>query len=291
MMIWQGLEVFLAVVEQGSFSKAAEKLEVSTSYVSRQVLQLEQRLGTVLIQRTTRTQNLTDAGRQYAAKLKVIQQELIDATNQAQGVQNTPKGLIKIAAAGDFVANQVAPRIADFLKLYPEVTVDLDFNNRNVDLVEEGFDLAIRFGQLQDSNLVARKLCTRPMTWVVSKDYQSQHGDIHHPYELHQHNCLSATHGRWRFVICQQQEEVKVSGNWRSNNSFALINACLAGLGVAHLAKDIVQPYVEQGQLTYILEPFQVNDGATWLVYPRKDLMPYRVRLLIEFLLNGFAKK
>ncbi|MBD1582723.1 LysR family transcriptional regulator [Pseudoalteromonas sp. S16_S37] len=289
MIVWQGLEVFLAVVEQGSFSKAANKLETSTSYVSRQIQQLEKRLGTTLIQRTTRTQNLTDAGRQYASKLKAIQQELVDATNLVQGVQNTPKGQIRIAAAGEFVANQVAPQIADFLKLYPEVSIEIDFNNRNVDLVEEGFDLAIRFGLLQDSNLIARKLCARPMTWVVSKDYQSIHGSIRHPYELHQHNCLSATQGRWRFMICEQIEEIKVSGNWRSNNSFALINACLAGLGVAHLAKDIVQPYVEQGELEYILAPFQVNDGATWLVYPRKDLMPYRVRLLIEFLIERFA--
>ncbi|NOU53016.1 LysR family transcriptional regulator [Pseudoalteromonas sp. JBTF-M23] len=287
--MWQGLEVFLAVVEQGSFSKAADKLETSTSYVSRQIQQLEKRLGTTLIQRTTRTQNLTDAGRQYASKLKAIQQELVDATNLVQGVQNTPKGQIRIAAAGEFVANQVAPQIASFLKRYPEVSIEIDFNNRNVDLVEEGFDLAIRFGRLQDSNLIARKLCARPMTWVVSKDYQSVHGRIRHPYELHQHNCLCATQGRWRFMICEQIEEIKVTGNWRSNNSFALINACLASLGVAHLAKDIVQPYVEQGKLEYILEPFQVNDGATWLVYPRKDLMPYRVRLLIEFLIESFA--
>ncbi|BBN80059.1 LysR family transcriptional regulator [Pseudoalteromonas sp. A25] len=289
MVIWQGLEVFLAVVEQGSFSKAAEKLETSTSYVSRQIQQLEKRLGTTLIQRTTRSQNLTDAGRQYATKLKVIQQELIDATNHVQGVQNTPKGQIKIAAAGEFVANHVTPRIAEFIKVYPEVSVDIDFNNRNVDLVEEGFDLAIRFGLLQDSNLIARKLCPRPMTWVVSKGYQNIHGNIRHPYELCQHNCLSASQGRWRFNICDQIEEIKVAGNWRSNNSFALINACLAGLGVAHLAKDIAQPYVDQGKLEYVLESFQVNDGATWLVYPRRDLMPYRVRLLIEFLIDSFA--
>ncbi|OHU84631.1 transcriptional regulator [Pseudoalteromonas amylolytica] len=289
MVSWQGLEVFLTVVEQGSFSKAADKLDVSASYISRQVQQLEQRLGTVLIQRTTRSQNLTDAGRQYATKLKVIQQELVDATNQVQGVQNTPKGPIRISGAGDFVANQVAPKIAEFLKLYPEVNVDIDFNNRNVDLVEEGFDLAIRFGLLQDSNLIARKLYTRPMTWVVSQNYQAQKGMIRHPYDLQNHNCLTGAHGRWRFMICEQLEEIKVSGNWRSNNSYALINACLAGLGVAHMAKDIVQPYVERGQLSYILEPFQVNDGATWLVYPRKDLMPYRVRLLIEFLLDSFA--
>jgi DNA-binding transcriptional LysR family regulator len=277
------------VVENGSFSKAAERLDVSTSYVSRQIQQLEQRLGTVLIQRTTRTQNLTDAGRQYAAKLKVIQQELVDATNQVQGVQNTPKGLIRIAGAGDFVANQVAPRIAEFLQRYPEVEIDLDFNNRNVDLIEEGFDLAVRFGQLQDSNLIARKLHQRPMTWVVSPEYLEKHGAIAHPYELQNHNCLTGIHGRWRFMICEQLEELKVSGNWRSNNAYALINACRTGLGVAHLAKDIAQPYVDSGQLMYILEPFQVNDGATWLVYPRKDLMPYRVRLLIEHLLDSFT--
>ena len=287
--MWQGLDVFLAVVEHGSFSKAANVLDVSTSYVSRQIQQLEQRLGTILIHRTTRAQNLTDSGREYAVKLKVIQQELIDATNHIQGIQRQPKGLIRLSGAGDFVANRIAPVVAEFLQRYPEVSIEFDFNNRNIDLVEEGVDLAIRFGRLQDSNLIARKLCHRPMSLVASPEYITRHSPPIHPYELANHNCLIAINNRWRFNIAQQVEEVKVSGNWRSNNPHAILSACKQGLGIAHLAQDIVAESIKSGQLAYLLPEFQVQDNATWLVYPRKDLMPYRVRLLIGFLLGHFS--
>ncbi|MBQ4863369.1 LysR family transcriptional regulator [Pseudoalteromonas sp. MMG013] len=284
--MWQGLDVFLAVVEHGSFSKAANVLDVSTSYVSRQIQQLEQRLGTILIHRTTRTQNLTDSGREYAIKLKVIQQELVDATNHIQGIQRQPKGLIRISGAGDFVANSIAPIVAEFLKRYPEVSIEFDFNNRNIDLIEEGFDLAIRFGRLQDSNLIARKLCHRPMSLVASPEYIANTPIPIHPYELVNHNCLIAINNRWRFNITQQVKEIKVTGNWRSNNPHAILKACIQGLGIAHLAQDIVTESIASGRLIYLLPDFQVQDNATWLVYPRKDLMPYRVRLLIEFLLE-----
>ena len=286
--MWQGLDEFLHVVEYGSFTQAAKAMDVSTSHISRQVQQLENRLGSLLFQRTTRRISLTDAGREYAVKLKAIKQELIDANNQLQGEQRKPKGLIRISGAGEFVAANVAPRIVEFVKRYPEVEIDMDFNNRNVDLVEEGFDLAIRFGRMQDSNLIARLLSPRIMTLVASPEYLQQHQAPSDPFQLAEHNCLIAISKRWRFNFAGDIKEVKVSSNWRSNHPKALLNATLAGLGIAHLASDIVQPYVQQGQLVTLLDEFQVTDNASWLVYPRKDLMPYRVRLLIEYLLTSF---
>ncbi|TMP26162.1 LysR family transcriptional regulator [Pseudoalteromonas rubra] len=286
--MWQGLDIFLAVVEHGSFSRAAQALDVSTSHVSRQIQQLEQRLGTLLLQRTTRSINLTDAGKHYAAKLKLIQQELSEANDQLLGGQQIPKGHIRITGAGDFVANSVAPVIAEFCLQYPEVTIEIDFNNRNVDLVEDGFDLAIRFGRMRDSSLIARKLTPRPMTLVASPNYLNQHPAPTHPHQLSQHNCLLAANNRWRFAIDHNIEEVKVSGNWRTNHPHALLQACLQGLGISHLARDIVEPHLASGALLTLLDEFQVTDNASWLVYPRKDLMPYRVRLLIDFLLDRF---
>ncbi|WP_392344564.1 substrate binding domain-containing protein [Pseudoalteromonas prydzensis] len=232
--------------------------------------------------------SLTDIGREYAIKLKAIKQELIDANNQLQGEQRKPKGLIRISGAGEFVASHVAPKIVEFVKRYPEVEVDMDFNNRNVDLVEEGFDLAIRFGRMQDSNLIARSLSPRIMTLVASPEYLAQHSTPTTPYQLAEHNCLIALGKRWRFNFNNEIKEVKVAGNWRSNHPRALLAATLAGLGIAHLATDIVDEYVQQGQLVTLLDEFQVTDNASWLVYPRKDLMPYRVRLLIEHLLAQF---
>ncbi|WP_404341570.1 LysR family transcriptional regulator [Pseudoalteromonas mariniglutinosa] len=287
--MWQGLDEFLHVVEYGSFTHAAKAMEVSTSHISRQVQQLENRLGSVLFQRTTRKISLTDAGREYASKLKTIKQELLDANNQLQGEQRRPKGLIRITGAGDFVASQVAPKVAEFVKRYPEVEVDIDFNSRNVNLIEEGFDLAIRFGRMQDSNLIARPLSSRIMTWVATPHYLTQHGTPSSPDELTKHNCLIAIGKRWRFNVANQVKEVKVNGNWRSNHPQAILQAALTDLGIAHLAEDIVAPYLASGRLVTILEEFQVGDNASWLVYPRKDLIPYRVRLLIDHLLASFT--
>jgi len=287
-MVWQGLEEFFQVVEQGSFTKAAKSLDVSTSHISRQLTQLESRLGTRLINRTTRKITLTDAGHQYSVSLKQIRQALNDATDHVQGTQQAPKGLIRLTGAGDFVANQIAPLLAQFIKQYPQVKIEIDFSGRNVNLIEEGFDLAIRFGRMQDSNLIARPLTTRHMSLVATQAYLDEFGTLTSPDDLQQHNCLTAITNRWRFSIDGKIKEVKVHGNWKSNNADAVKQACLADLGIAHLAKDLIQPLVDSGQLVYLLDDYQVSDNATWLVYPKKDLIPHRVRLLLDFLLQHF---
>lgn len=287
-MIWQGLEEFFQVVEQGSFTKAATTLDVSTSHISRQLTQLETRLDTRLINRTTRTISLTDAGHQYLISLKNIRQALNDATDHLQGTQQSPKGLIRLTGAGDFMSNQIAPLLATFMKKYPQVKIEIDFSGRNVNLIEEGFDLAIRFGRMQDSNLIARPLTTRHMSLVATTCYLDQHGTPNTPDDLISHNCLIAITNRWRFNVEGKIKEIKVQGNWRSNNGDAIKQACIADLGIAHLAKDLAQPLVDQGKLVYLLDEYQVSDNATWLVYPKKDLIPHRVRLLIDFLLSKF---
>lgn len=288
MMVWQGLEEFIQVVEQGSFTKAAKAMDVSTSHISRQLTQLETRLETRLINRTTRKISLTDAGHQYIISLKNIRQALSDATDHLQGTQQAPKGLIKLTGAGDFVSKQIAPLLAQFIKRYPKVKIEINFSARNVNLIEEGVDLAIRFGRMQDSNLIARPLSTRHMSLVATPNYIAKHGSVNTPDELIEHNCLMAITNRWRFQIDGKIKEVKVQGNWRSNNTDAVKNACLADLGIAHLAKDLIQTEIDNGQLVYLLDDYQVSDNANWLVYPKKDLIPHRVRLLIDFLLDHF---
>jgi DNA-binding transcriptional LysR family regulator len=186
------------------------------------------------------------------------------------------------------VANHVAPVIAQFIKQYPEVEIEIDFNNRNVNLIEEGYDLAIRFGRMNDSSLIARPLTNRTMGLVATPQYIKNHGKPLLPGQLPNFNCIVAVTNRWRFKIGDNIQEIKVQGNWKSNHGQAVINACLADLGIAHLATDLVQEYVDKGLLVYLLEQYQVSDNATWLVYPQKDLMPHRVRLLIDFLLAHF---
>ncbi|WP_284204492.1 LysR family transcriptional regulator [Psychromonas marina] len=290
MLVWQGLEEFFQVVEQGSFTKAAKELDVSTSHISRQLTQLESRLGTRLINRTTRKISLTDAGHQYIISLKNIRQALSDATDHLQGTQQAPQGLIRITGAGDFVSKQVAPVLAQFMKRYPQVSIEMNFSARNVNLIEEGVDLAIRFGRMQDSNLIARPLCARHMSLVATPTYLNDHGIPTTPEDLIKYNCLVAITNRWRFNIDGKIKEIKVQGNWRSNNPDAIKQACMTDLGIAYLAKDLVQPQVDSGQLVYLLDDYQVNDNANWLVYPKKDLIPHRVRLLIDFLLVHFSE-
>jgi len=284
-MIWQGLEEFIQVTEKGSFTKAAKELDVSVSHISRQLTQLEQRLGVRLINRTTRKITLTEAGNEYALRVKNIRHELCAATDQLQGIQQAPQGLIRLSGAGHFVANRIAPLLTVFIKKYPLVEIDLNFTGRNIDLVEEDIDLAIRFGRMQDSNLIARPLTVRSMCLVASKHYLQQHGYPQNLAELKLHNCLIAISNRWRFIEQGKVKEIKVQGNWKSNNADAIKQACLHDLGIAHLAKDLVQNEVDSGKLVHLLGEFQVQDNATWLVYLKKDLIPHRVRLLIDFLL------
>lgn len=287
-MDWQGINEFLAVVENGSFTRAAKNLDVSTSHVSRSVAQLESRLGVALLKRTTRSLKLTEAGQQYAASLSSIQSAMEEANLALQGEQQEPKGTIRVSCAGDFAAKHVAPKLAQFCQRYTQVSMVMDFNNRNVDLISEGVDLAIRFGRMADSNLIARPLTTRVMTLVASPDYLTQFGAPSHPEQLIEHNCLYAVTNRWRFKVDGAIKEYKISGRWRSNNGEALLQACLTGLGIAHLAQDIVEEYVSNGRLVSLLAPYQVADNASWLVYPNRDLMPLRVRLLIDFLIAEF---
>lgn len=287
-MDWQGINEFLAVVESGSFTQAAKVLDVSTSHISRSVSQLESRLGVALLKRTTRTLNLTEAGQQYAASLRAIQSAMEEANLALQGEQQEPKGKITISCAGDFASKQIAPKLAQFCQRYSQVSITMDFNNRNVDLIAEGVDLAIRFGRMADSNLIARPLSTRVMTLVASPAYLAKFPAPTHPAQLSEHNCLIAVTNRWRFNLGDTIKEYKVAGRWRSNNGEALLQACLSGLGIAHLAHDIVSEHIQSGKLVSLLESYQVADNASWLVYPNRDLMPLRVRLLIDFLIEEF---
>lgn len=286
--MWHGLEEFLTVVETGSFTQAAKKLKVSTSHISRQVSALEDRLGLPLLNRTTRTVTLTDAGLNYSQRLQTIRQELEDATNFVQGIEQAPTGIIRISGAGAFVTQSIVPLLTEFCHNYPQISIDLNYNDRRVDLVQENYDLAIRFGRLRDSNLIARPLSRRPMTLVASPAYLSLTPEPQIPEDLKHHNCLTAVTNRWRFQYPDGIKEIKVSGNWNSNNADALLKACHAGLGIAHLAYDIVGQEIESGSLIALLEDYQVSDNATWLVYPRKDLIPHRVKLLIDFLVSKF---
>lgn len=289
MELLQGLDVFASVAAEGTFTAAAKQCGVSVAHVSRQVRALEERLGVVLCQRTTRKIVLTESGRFYADQVQAIRRQLIVANERIQGEQDQLIGPISVSCAVGFASRRITTCLARFAKQHPKVELSVDYSSRNVDLLAEGFDLAIRFGKLADSNLMARRLSQRPLILSASPDYVREAGRPCHPDELAEHNCLIASNRRWQFELEGKRFAVNIGGNWQSNNADALITACLAGLGISYLAYDLVENHLEDGNLVSLLPDYCITDNASWLLYPRMDFQPRRHRALIDYLVatNG----
>ena len=283
MEMWRGLDIFLNVVSEGTFTAAARKSGVSVAHVSRHIGYLEERLGVVLFKRNTRKMVPTERGLYYAKQLQHIRRQLVDLNEQMLGEGTEPAGPIAISCSVGFASRRLTALLARFVKQYPKVNLTVDFSIRNVDLVEDGFDFAVRFGKPGDSSLMARCLNRRPLTLVATPKYLKTHGRPEHPDELANHNCLIAKNRQWRFHDQGEPFSVKVSGNWVSANADALISACLADLGIAYLARDMVQTRLDQGTLESLLSPYCPEDNGTWILYPRIHL-PLRVRMLIDYL-------
>ena len=279
-----GLREFVAVVEHGGFTASAGVLGVSTSFVSRQVKRLEERLNARLLHRTTRAVRLTDMGRIYYERSREILDRLDALEQDMADLQQQPKGLVRITAAGVYAERFVAPALAEFVVTYPEVSVDLDTSMRVVDIVAEGYDLAVRMSALADSSLVARRVAARRLMVCASPTYLAQHGRPKTPDALRTHNCLTLPHMSWRFAYPDGVRSVSVRGRWRSDNGRALVAAALRGLGVVRLTDYYVDVELARGELEVLLEDYEVQDAATWIVYPERQHLPTRVRFLVDFL-------
>lgn len=280
----QGLREFIAVVEQGSFTAAARALDVSTSFVSRQVGRLEDRLGARLLNRTTRSQTLTELGQTYYQRSRKIFDELDRLESDMADLQEKPKGLVRLTAPGLYAERFVAPAIAAFMQRYPEVSVELNTSMQPVDIVAEGYDLAVRMSALDDSSLVARKVVPRRVSVAGSPDYFAQHGRPKTPDELRQHNCLQLGTMAWRFAWPDSIRSVRVRGNFGSDNGTAITAAAIRGVGLARLTHYYFDEAVARGELELVLENYEPQDAATWLIYPDREYLPTRVRYLVDFL-------
>ncbi len=280
----KGLREFAAVVEQGGFTAAADALNVSASFVSRRVKRLEQQLGTRLLHRTTRTVRLTEMGRIYYERSREILDRLEALESDMADLQQRPKGLERMTAPGLYAERYVAPAVAEFTVKYPEVSIELDTRMRVVDIVAEGYDLAIRMSALADSNLVARKLVPRRVMVCASPAYLAGNGRPKDPDDLRSHNCLALPDMPWRFAYPDAIRVVKVRGSWISNNGRALVEAAALGIGLVRLADYYMDKELERGALEVVLEDFEVEDASTWIIYPDRHHLPTRVRFLIDFL-------
>ena len=287
---FEGIFEFVAVAESGGFSAAAKKLGCSTSHISRQVSRLEERLGSRLLARTTRQISLTENGEFYYQQCKYLVNGLQQANEQVTQQQYQLNGTLRVSAAGGFAENFVAPALMTFAKDHPELSIDIDFNSRMVNFIEDGIDFAIRYGELNDSNLIARKLISRSMMLVASPDYLAKYGTPNHPNQLKSHRCILANSDHWSFNIDGIKQSIKVSGNWQSNNSNVVLDACEQGLGIAYMPDSTFTESIKQNKLVPILAPFCITGATSWIVYQNKQFMPLRARLAIDYLLEYFAK-
>ena len=287
---FEGIFEFVAVAESGGFSAAAKKLNCSTSHVSRQVSRLEARLGSRLLARTTRQISLTENGEFYYQQCKQLVTGLQQANEQLSQQQYQLSGTLRVSAAGGFAESYIAPALMEFAKQHPELNIEIDFNSRLVNFVEDGIDFAIRYGELNDSNLIARKLISRSMMVVASPEYLRNYGIPNHPNQLKSHRCIIANNDHWAFNIDGTKQSVKVTGNWRSNNANVVREACEQGLGIAYMPESTFTESIEQQKLVPLLDSYCIKGATSWIVYQNKQFMPLRARLAIDFLLERFAK-
>lgn len=286
----EGIIEFISVAESQGFSTAAKRLGCSTSHVSRQISKLEKRLGCALFARTTRTVNLTATGLNYYHQCRDLVTGLQQANEQINTQQLNLVGTLRVSAAGTFAEQQVAPALMEFALLHPELSIEVDFNTRKVNFIEEGIDFAIRYGKLEDSGLIARKLLAHPMMAVASESYLMKYGIPQHPNQLKNYSCIISNNDHWLFDHEGRQQSIKVHGRWKSNNAHAVVNACEQGLGIAYMPQHNFLPSVERGNLVPVLEEFWHRDSHSWVVYQNRRFLPMRARLAIDHLLAYFSK-
>jgi DNA-binding transcriptional LysR family regulator len=289
-----GLEVFAKIAGAGSLSGAARALGLSQTMVTKHLAALEARLGTRLFHRTTRRLAITDAGRRYLefAERVLGDFEAAEAAVTADRVE--PRGLLRLNVPLAFGVRQIAPRLAAFAARYPGVTVELGLNDRLVDLVDEGWDLAIRIGALRDSSLVARRLAACRMVVCAAPSYLAAHGTPRTTADLAQHNCLGYTlaesgASRWR-MGGPAEINVPISGNLHANNGDALLAAALAGQGIIYQPSFIVADDLRAGRLRVLTLELPSSDRlAVYAVYLPDRTPSAKVRAFIDFLAPQFA--
>ena len=287
MFNWDGVTEFVAVVETESFTTASKRLGISTAQVSRQVSALEERLTTKLLYRTTRRVSVTEVGRVYYQHCRPLLDGLEEAEYAVTRLQSTPRGKLKLTAAVTFGEQTIAPLVNDFCVTYPKLEVELILTNRKVDLLEEGIDLAIRLGQLQDSSMMAKRLGERTLHVCASPDYLSAHSEPHTLSELEQHNCLRGTLEHWRFYEKGRSRTIRVGGRLRCNSGTVLLDAALKGLGLVQLPDLYVKPYLSSGQLREVLTTLREPNEGIWAVYPHNRHLSPKVRMLLNTLEQG----
>lgn len=288
------MQMFVKVVEAGSISGAAERLDIAKSAVSRRLGELELRLGVQLLQRTTRRLNLTDSGRAYYARCVAILADVEEAESVVSRAHGALRGHLKVALPLAYGLLRLAPLIQDFMTQHPEVRFELDFNDRRIDLMQEGFDLAIRIASLEDSSLIARRLAPIRHVVCASPGYLARHGAPRSAVDLAQHDCLVYSNlrdpGAWRYRGPDGQPgQVNVPIRLAASSGEFLLRTAIAGEGVVQLPAFYVDEALRSGQLTQLLSDHAWPELSAYAVYPPTRHLSSRVRAFIDFVADHLA--
>lgn len=286
------MEVFVAVVDKGSFTAASEVFSISPPMVGKHIHFLEQRLGARLLTRTTRRQSLTEIGRQYYERCKQILAEIHAAESGAEAMRAIPRGKLRINAPVSFGSLRVAPALTDYLEAHPEVSLELTLNDRIVDLLEEGYDAAIRIGELAESSLIARRLASYPVLICAAPAYLARAGVPTTPEQLVGHQCLGFTHWRKRGGW-QLDRDVSPAAlpftRFQSNNGQALRMAALRGFGIVMQPELLLADDVAAGRLVTLLSDYRPAPRPVHLVYPRDRQSVPKLTTVIDFIVQRFG--
>jgi DNA-binding transcriptional LysR family regulator len=287
------LEIFARVARTGNMSAAGREMGLSPAVVSKRVSLLEDRLGARLFQRTTRQLTLTETGEGYFRRVVDILNLIEEAEDFVSRRNTKPRGQLKLTAPTTFARMHVAPYLPDFMERFPEIEVEVQLSDTYSDIIREGFDLAIRIGDLQDSSLVARKLALDRRLLVASPTYLARAGTPKTLADLEFHNCLSAgAQETWRLEGPDGPKTLRLKGNIRTNSSEFLREALLSGLGIGLRSTWEVGRDVEEGRLDVVLPQYRGADSSSvYVVYPSRDFMPAKVNVLIDYLAERYGNE
>jgi len=290
---FENMDCFVRVVEAGSISAAAARMNVAKSAVSRRLKELEEHLGVELFHRSTRRMNLTDTGQQFYQQAVRILEDVLEAEHAASQAHGTLKGGLKVALPLSFGIMHMGPALQEFLRLHPQIAFDLDFNDRAVDLIQEGFDLAIRIAELPDSSLIARRLATIQSVMCASPDYLARMGTPTSPQDLRQHRCLVYSllndYEFWRLSDGQGNElKTKIKPYLKATTGEFLRDAAVDGMGIMLVPTFICYREIEQGRLVPIMQQYSRAPSNVYAIYPQTRHLSQRVRALVDFLVQRF---
>lgn len=297
-MRWDGISEFVCVAEYESFTRAAKELSISTAQVSRQISALEKRLNIKLLYRTTRKVSLTEEGRVFYQHCRGVLDGLDAAEQAVSHLQSKPQGRIKLTAPVTYGEQQLLPLVNDFMVRYSDIEVTAFLSNQKMDLIDGGYDLAIRIGKLSDSTMMAKKLSRRTNFVCAAPAYLEKHGTPHSLSELSQHNCLLGTRDYWHFIEdgkidsgknTDKEKNLRVSGSVQYNSGHSLVDAALKGLGIVQLPDYYVQQYLASGELVSLLDDYREPEESIWAIYPHNRHLSPKIRLLVDYLSEHLA--